>query len=156
MCRSYRCPLRQPLHEYHRILLWTRLQSLLAVERSVTVPVEPTSSTLSPSYPAMTTHRDPASSTPQVATNPIASSATREQQAVATDKAQSEQSSAPASADSGEDVVIDGRKGSSAGTIAVPADQKPVPWPAVSGAPPGYPGKTSLVHACTFSSPVYV
>ena len=118
-----------------------------SVERSVTVPVEPTSSTVCPSYPpqsaaypAMTKHRDPASSTPQVATNPIASPATREQQA--TDKAQSEQSSAPASADSEEDVVIDGRKGSSDGTIAVPADQKPVPWPAVSGAPPGYPGKT--------------
>lgn len=139
------------------------LVSVGSVERSVTVPVEPTSSTLSPSYPppsaaypAMTTHRDPASSTPQVATNPIASSATREQQAVATDKAQSEQSSAPASADSEEDVVIDGRKGSSAGTIAVSADQKPVPWPAVSGAPPGYPGKMSFVNSCTFTSPVYV
>ena len=93
----------------------------------------------------MTTHRDPPSSISQAA---IASSATHEQQAspaVATDKAQPEQSSAPASADNQEDVVIQGRQGSPAGTIAVPADQPPIPWPAVSGAPPGYPGNRLLV-----------
>ncbi len=42
--------------------------------------------------------------------------------------------------DSSEDTVIAGRKGSSAGTIAVPSGQATVPWSAVTGAPPGYPG----------------
>lgn len=41
---------------------------------------------------------------------------------------------------SSDDTVIAGRKGSASGTIAVPSTQTTVPWPAVPGAPPGYPG----------------
>ena len=42
---------------------------------------------------------------------------------------------------SSDDTIIAGKKGSSSGTIAVPSGQAAVPWPAVTGAPPGYPGK---------------
>ena len=53
-----------------------------------------------------------------------------------------------------EDTIIAGRKGSSSGTIAVPSGQAPVPWPAVTGAPAGYPGeaitRTSLRHQGAF------
>ncbi|DBA75792.1 TPA: hypothetical protein ACH3X1_010200 [Trebouxia sp. C0004] len=41
---------------------------------------------------------------------------------------------------SSDDTIIAGKKGSSSGTIAVPSGQAAVPWPAVTGAPPGYPG----------------
>ena len=53
--------------------------------------------------------------------------------------------------DNADDVVIAGRKGCSEGTIAIPADQTPVAWPAVSGAPLGYPGQLLLrvPHHCT-------
>ena len=42
---------------------------------------------------------------------------------------------------SSDDTIIAGKKDSSSGTIAVPSGQAAVPWPAVTGAPPGYPGK---------------
>ena len=41
---------------------------------------------------------------------------------------------------SSDDTVIAGRRGSANGTIAVPSGQTTVPWPAVPGAPAGYPG----------------
>lgn len=51
---------------------------------------------------------------------------------------------------SSNDTIIAGRKGSSSGTTAVPSGQAAVPWPAVTGAPPGYPGKQAdLVQLVT-------
>ncbi|KAL3143777.1 hypothetical protein ABBQ32_003606 [Trebouxia sp. C0010 RCD-2024] len=57
-------------------------------------------------------------------------------------KSRSEQDVAPSDSPQNsvsDDTVIAGRQGSSSGTIAVPSGQT-IPWPAVSGAPPGYPG----------------
>ena len=47
--------------------------------------------------------------------------------------------SSPHSSSSDETVIV-GRTGSASGTIVLPSDQTIVPWPAVPGAPPGYPG----------------
>lgn len=51
-----------------------------------------------------------------------------------------EQHVAPSESPRSVDTVIAGRQGSASGTIAVPSGQTSIPWPAVPGAPPGYPG----------------
>ena len=48
-----------------------------------------------------------------------------------------------------DDAVITGRKGSPSGTIAVLSGQETVPWPKLSGAPPGYPGIASYAYSST-------
>lgn len=125
--------------------------------RTVTVPASSTASTpssayppQSAAYPAMPTQLKPdslASSAPKAATFVAPDSANSEQQASPAVDTLTGEEHAPAAANKDQDIVIEGRKGSTAGTIAVPADQTPVAWPAVPGAPPGYPGKPNSDNA---------
>ena len=82
-----------------------------------------------------------ASSAPKAATYVAPDSANTQQQASPGVHTLTGEEQAPVAANKDQDIVIEGRKGSPAGTIAVPADQTPVAWPAVPSAPPGYPGK---------------
>ena len=70
------------------------------------------------------------------------------EQATSVEPSAKEQNAAVATAqrpqnEASEDTVVAGRDGSSSSTIAVSAGQSTVPWPAVTGAPPGYPGKAA-------------
>lgn len=132
-------------------------------DRPVTIPANSSINGLSTpwppqsaAYPAMPTEPENSvllSSATQAAAPNLGTAGASEKRdlpAVAAEQQASNQS-APVPAEKDGNVVITGRKGSPEGTIAVPADQTPVAWPKVSGAPPGYPGICryhSHVHIC--------
>ena len=98
----------------------------------------------SAAYPAMPAQNGSQSASPVArpgaqAKQSVAAADGRQTGFSAVKQAVPEQDIAPVG-DDAEGVVIAGRKGCPEGTIAIPADQTPVPWPTVSGAPLGYPG----------------
>lgn len=126
---------------------------------ALTVPADSGTTKISPpcppqsaAYPAMPTQLAQPSSagtTPQAATQAMTNSVTAQEQTLPSTGAEqgtNAEGKACIPETTDQDVVISGRKGSPAGTITVPADQTPVAWPKVPGAPPGYPG---LFHCCT-------
>lgn len=99
----------------------------------------------SAAYPAMpsvgTRGSESESKTSVPVTSPPSESGSEEQVATQVPQASDTgDTDCPPQSSSSDDTVIAGRIGSSNGTIAVPSGQTTVPWPAVSGAPPGYPG----------------
>lgn len=101
----------------------------------------PPQSAAYPAMPPAMLSRDASSQSSASASvaSPTCKSKTEKQ--VATGSEPSPQSS------SSDDTVIAGQKGSASGTIALPSTQTTVPWPAVPGAPPGYPGDWHKLHA---------
>ncbi len=96
-------------------------------------PAGPPQSAAYPAMPAALPQQPSLGGSPPAAVQAASVPSTDEDSASAAQYSTSENRSS--------DTIIAGKKGSYSGTIAVPSGQAAVPWPAVTGAPPGYPGK---------------
>lgn len=101
---------------------------------TLTAPAGPPQSAAYPAVPAALPQHPNMGGSPPAAVQAPSAPSTEEGPPSTAQHSTSENSSS-------DDTIIAGKKGSSSGTIAVPSGQAAVPWPAVTGAPPGYPGK---------------
>ena len=101
---------------------------------ALAAPAGPPQSAAYPAMPAALPQQPSLGGSPPAAVQAASVPSTEEDSASTAQYSKFENSSS-------DDTIIAGKKDSSSGTIAVPSGQAAVPWPAVTGAPPGYPGK---------------